>query len=44
MLSIINVVIWTIVGVLAFTMDKIPKSIYGITWSCLMLELILKCV
>ena len=44
MLNIVNVVIWTIVGILCFAMDEVPKIMYGITWGCLMLNLIGNCI
>lgn len=44
MLDIINVGIWTIAGILAFTMDEVPKIMYGITWGCLMLQLVGDCI
>lgn len=49
MWDIINVIIWAIAG--ASTLEAsitlkedVPKFIYGLTWFCLMLELILDCI
>lgn len=44
MLDIINVGIWTIVGVLTFAMSEVSKIMYGMTWGCLMLQLVGDCI
>jgi hypothetical protein len=44
LMALIPLILWGIAGALTFATKEISKVSYGITWFCLMFELIMNCM